>query len=316
LVSVLMGSYNHEKYVAQAIESVLNQTFSDFEFIIVDDGSADNSRAVIEKFQTQDSRIRAFFHQKNLGISKTINECLKQAGGEYVSFIGSDDLWIPYKLERQLAVIKNCKDKIVWSEGQVINGIGAFTGQTVTQHMLCPKKKSGDLFQELLREDVVFGQSTLFRTKFAQEIAFNENLQFVADHQFFVELAKQHEFVFIPEPLATYRVHGENSTLKNEKVWFKERIILRNRFLDKYCDEISRQSMADIYYKIGHAYSGLSEKALAQQFYLKAVRTNPLRANTLLYLILALTNGDGAAGEFLQNYYQRLTSLLIRFSEE
>jgi glycosyltransferase involved in cell wall biosynthesis len=311
-----MGSYNHEKYVAQAIESVLNQTFPDFELIIIDDASTDNSKAVIEKFQEQDSRVKAFFHQKNLGISKTVNEGIKRACGEYVSFIGSDDMWVPYKLERQLAVIKNCTDKIVWSEGQIINGAGAFTGQIVTRRMLCPAKKSGNLFQELLREDVVFGQSTLFKTRFAQETAFNENLQFVADHQFFVELAKQHEFVFIPEPLATYRVHGQNSTLKNEKVWFRERIILRNRFLEKYFDEISRQSMADIYYKIGHAYSGLDEKALAQQFYLKAIRTNPFRANSLLYLILALTNGDGAAGEFLQNYYQRLTSLLIRFSTE
>ena len=311
-----MGSYNHEKYVAQAIESVLNQTFPDLELIIVDDASTDNSRAVIEKFQAQDSRVKAFFHQKNMGISKTTNECIRQASGEYVSFIGSDDMWVPYKLERQLAVIKNCKDKIVWSEGQIINSAGAFTGQMVTALMCSPKRKSGKLFQELLREDVVFGQSTLFKTKFARETAFNENLQFVADHQFFVELSEQHEFVFIPEPLATYRVHGQNTTLKNGKVWFRERIILRNCFLEKYSDEISRQSMADIYYKIGHAYSGLAQKDLAQQFYLKAIRTNPLRANSLLYLILALTNGDGTAGEFLQNYYQRLTSLLIRFSAE
>ncbi len=309
-----MSSYNHDKYIAEAIESVLNQTFRDFELIIVDDASADNSKAVIEKFQAQDGRIKAFFHQKNMGISPTINECLDVARGKYVSFIGSDDGWFPTKLEKQLNLIRNCEDKIVWSEGKVIDSNGAFTGQTVTWRMSCPKKKSGNLFQELLMEDFVFGQSTLLKTEYAQETAFNEDLRFVADHQFFVELAREHEFVFIPEPLARYRVHGQNTTLKNQRQWFKERIILRENFLRKYAGEIGRQSLADIYHKIGHAFGGLGEKALAQRFYLRAVRANPFRANSLLYLSLALTNGDGLAGEFLQNYYRRLSSLLMYLS--
>ena len=306
-----MGSYNHGKYLSQAIESVLNQTYPDLELIIVDDASTDDSRAVIEKYQARDARVKAFFHQKNLGISKTINECLAQARGEYASFIGSDDAWVPAKLKKQLAIIEKSPDKIVWSEGEIIDGEGTPTNQAVTRHMFCPPKKSGNLFQELLREDFVFGQSAILKTKYAQETAFNENLQYVADHQFFAELAKKHEFVFIDEPLAIYRVHGQNTSSKNEKLWFKERIILRKNFLEKYSGEISRQSKADLYYKIGHAYGGLGEKALAQQFYLKAIRANPFRANSLLFLTLALTNGDGFAGEFLQNYYRRLTSLLV-----
>jgi glycosyltransferase involved in cell wall biosynthesis len=311
-----MGSYNHEKYLAQAIESVLNQTFGDLELIIVDDASTDNSKAIIEAYQARDSRVIAYFHQKNLGISKTINDCLSQAQGEYVSFIGSDDGWFPYKLEKQLEVIKRYPEGIVWSEGKIIDSEGVLTNQKVTEHQLSPKKKSGNLFEELMREDFVFGQSALLKTEFAKKIAFDEDLHLVADHQFFAELAREHEFVFMDEPLAYYRVHGQNVSSKHAQLWFKERILLRNRFLEQYGGQISRRTIADIYYKIGHAYYGLHEKALAQHYYLKALRVNPPRANSFLFLSLALTGGDGFFGEFLGGCYQKMSSVLMHFSSE
>jgi glycosyltransferase involved in cell wall biosynthesis len=311
-----MGSYNHEKYLAQAIQSVLDQTFSDFELIVVDDASTDNSKTVIETYQAKDPRVKAFFHKKNMGISKTLNDCLRQAHGKYVSFVGSDDGWFPDKLEKQLGVIERYEDCIVWSEGKIIDSQGVFMEQNVTEHQLSPKRKSGNLFQELLREDFVFGQSALLKTEFAREVAFNENLQLVADHQFFVDLAKEHEFVFLNAPLAYYRVHGQNITSKNEQLWFKERILLRNHFLEEYGGQISRRSLADIHYKIGHAYAGLHQKSLAKHYYLKALRINPPRANSFLFLSLALTGGDGCFGAFLGDCYQKMSSVLMRFSSE
>jgi len=309
-----MSSYNHEKYLAHAIESVLCQTFSNLELIIVDDASTDNSPAIIETYQTNDSRVRATFHQTNLGISKTLNDGLRQAKGKYVSFIGSDDGWLPNKLEKQLNVIKSCEDRLVWSDGKVIDSKGVPTGINLTQYQSSPQRKSGNLFQELLQEDFVFGQSVLLKTQFAQQNAFNERLKLVADHQFFVGLAKEHEFVFMAEPLAVYRVHGQNITLKNEQLWFKERILLRNFFLEHYGAQIGKRSLADIYYKIGHAYAGLNQKGLAQHYYLKALRVNPLRINSLLFLLLALTGGDGFLGTFLGGGYQKICTLLTRFS--
>lgn len=314
LVTVLMGSYNHEKYISEAIESVLNQTFPDLELIIVDDGSSDSSRDIIRKYQEQDSRVKPIFHSQNMGIARSANDGLKEAKGKYLTFIGSDDVWLSFKLEKQIDFIKDHEDKIVWSEGQIINGEGTPTGQVMTQLLFSPKKKDGNLFQELLQEDFIFGQSTLLKTEYAQETAFNENFRYVNDHLFFVALSRKHEFVFIPEPLAKYRLHGRNTTLNNEKTWFKERIILRSNFLERYSAEISAQSMADIYYKIGHAYSGLDEKELAKKFYLKAIRVDPFRANSLLFLILALTNGEGFVGKVLAGSYRRLTSALLHFN--
>ena len=147
----------------------------------------------------------------------------------------------------------------------------------------------------------------MLKTEFAQEVAFNEHLRLVNDHLFFVELAKNHQFIFMPEPLAKYRLHGNNSTLRNKETWFKERIKLRNHLLTRYSGEISNGTIADIYYKIGHAYSGLNQKNVAKHYYLKAIRTDPLRSHSALFLILALTNGNGFVGELLQESYNKVT---------
>ncbi|MCW4000980.1 MAG: glycosyltransferase [Candidatus Bathyarchaeota archaeon] len=308
LVSAMMGSYNYGRYLDEAIQSVLNQTFKDLELIIIDDGSTDGSQKIIEKYQSADPRVKAVFHSKNMGIPRTINDAFTLARGKYVAFIGSDDVWAPAKLERQLAVMEKHPDAIVWSQAQIIDADGALTGQLVTDLLRTPKQKSGNLFQELLREDVVFGQSLLVKAETAKKFPFDETLRFVNDHLFFVQLAKQHPFIFIDEPLVKYRIHGQNATSKFHRLWFKERIMLRECLLSKYSSQISRRSKADIYYKIGHAYSGLHEKSSARRFYLKALAANPLRSEGALYLILALTNGEGAVGSRLESSYRDLAS--------
>jgi glycosyltransferase involved in cell wall biosynthesis len=316
LVSVAMLSYNHEKYIAHAIESVLSQTFEDLELIIVDDGSKDNSRHIIKEYSAKDPRVKPMFHERNFGIARGANDCLKSASGEYFGFIGSDDLWVPNKIEKQLKVIKKDTEKIVWSEGQIINGNGELTGGTTTELLFSPVKKSGHIFQELLREDFILGQSILMKTDIAQKYSFNENLRYVNDHQFLIDIAKDHDFVFMPEPLALYRLHGQNITSKNQKLWFKERIMLRNHLIEKYGTEISAQSLADMYYKIGHAYAGLDQKELARYFYTKAVLVDPLRSHTPLYMILALTNGEGLVGGTLQSSYNKVLMASTKFLGE
>ena len=99
-VSVILTSYNHAAYVAAAIESVLNQTFSDYELLIVDDGSTDNSREIIRTFD--DSRIKLFLYEKNRGPVTAIHDAINSARGKYIAVHHSDDLWSPDKLEKQV----------------------------------------------------------------------------------------------------------------------------------------------------------------------------------------------------------------------
>ena len=162
LVSVLMCSFNHEQYIWEAIESVLDQSFKDLELIIVDDCSIDSSREIIEKYSAKDERVRAFFHEKNMGIAKTANDGFKEARGKFISFIGSDDAWVPHKLEKQLALINNNEDRVLWSEGEIIDSDGFSTGITFSQmHSSTKKKKTGNIFEEIINDNYILGQSLL-----------------------------------------------------------------------------------------------------------------------------------------------------------
>lgn len=101
LVSVLMSVYNSEIFLVEAIESVLNQTYKDFEFIIIDDGSKDNSLAIAKKYQQQDARIVIDSHE-NMGLGNSLNRAMKIAKGEWIARMDADDIMLPNRLEEQL----------------------------------------------------------------------------------------------------------------------------------------------------------------------------------------------------------------------
>jgi sugar O-acyltransferase (sialic acid O-acetyltransferase NeuD family) len=123
LVSVIMAAYNHEKYVASAIESVLAQTFEDFELVIIDDGSTDGTAGVIRRFT--DPRIRARFSTKNGGNIFTKNKCLDMARGRYIAILNSDDAFMPDKLEKQVAFLdENPECAAVLSDAEIIDDDG------------------------------------------------------------------------------------------------------------------------------------------------------------------------------------------------
>ena len=98
-VSVIIPSYNHEKFVEECINSVLHQTFQDFEIIITDDASTDRTVEIIERFE--DPRIKLFKHSKNQGVSIAANNCILHASGKYIAWLSTDDAWYPEKLELQ-----------------------------------------------------------------------------------------------------------------------------------------------------------------------------------------------------------------------
>ena len=120
LVSVYMGTWNQERFIAEAIESVLGQDFEDLELIIVDGASTDETRKIIDRYAQQDPRIRVIFQERNMGISGACNDGIEAAKGKFVANIDSDDVWVPDKLTKQLAVLERDEDLIVWSEGGLL----------------------------------------------------------------------------------------------------------------------------------------------------------------------------------------------------
>ncbi len=311
LVSAVMTSYNHDRYLSESIESVLNQTFPDFELIITDDCSTDQSQKIITNYQQRDSRIHATFHKQNMGITQTLNDCLDQVHGKYVCFLDSDDIWVGDKLEKQLAVLKQDDSKLVWSEGDIIDGKGQKTGQLFTGFLGAPPSRNGDLFELLLAEQFILLQTVIFRSEYIRNLRFDFDLKYVNDHRFLVDLAVDHEFLFMPEHLAKYRVHGGNITLQKEREWAKDKIRIRKYFLEKYGDRLSPKAKADIIYQIGFYLSRLGEKTEAKKYYLLALKTDHAHINSALYTALALTQGDGLAGQLMLDSYNLTTELLV-----
>ncbi|USN57519.1 MAG: glycosyltransferase family 2 protein [Candidatus Peribacteria bacterium] len=107
LISVIMPVYNTERFVGEAIESILNQTFTDFEFIVIDDGSTDSSREIIQHYAQQDQRIRAFQNEENKGISYTRNKLIELTNTNYIATQDSDDISLPQRLELSYNYLEN-----------------------------------------------------------------------------------------------------------------------------------------------------------------------------------------------------------------
>lgn len=128
-VSVLIPAYNHEKYVKSAIQSVLDQRFQDFEIIITDDGSSDNTLREIRDFS--DPRIKVFAHEKNRGAVVAERTCFENSVGEYIAILNSDDMFLPDKLEKQVIFLdENTQYGAVFSYAEIIDENGApFTDQ-------------------------------------------------------------------------------------------------------------------------------------------------------------------------------------------
>ena len=285
LISVIMPSYNHERFISEAIESVLNQTFTDLEFVIIDDASKDKSKEIIKVYEEKDSRIRAFFHSENKGIARTTNDGIERVKGEFIAFIDSDDIWAIDKLKKQAKVLEKNDDLIVWSEGEIIDATGSPLGELFTQrHNASKKKKSGDIFEELLKGNFIFGSSLIFKRENIGDIRFDERLKYLNDYKFMVNLARRYKYYFIQEPLARYRIH-ERNTITDKKGYLNDNITIGKYFLEKCDNKISDNTKACIFSMIINTYLSLDEVAKAGQFIHQAIKIDLIDPSNLCYLI-------------------------------
>ena len=316
-VSVIMPSYNHSRFIKDAIQSVLNQTFEDFELIIIDDGSFDDSQEIIQEFAEIDSRVKPIFHKKNMGIARTLNDGLKSSKGEFITFIASDDVWTPNKLEVQLEILARNEDLVVWSEGEIIDANGNPTGQTFTErHTATNRKKNGRIFEELLKGNFIFGSSMILKRKNLGKIKFDESLKYLNDYKFVVDLAWKYEYHFIESPLAKYRIHGGNTILSDKKGWLIDTIRVNKYFLEQYGDRISRKLRAMLHYKIALVYIQLGNKMVAKEYLHKIFLTYPASLYWGMLLVILYTNKNSFTRKVLRKLYScQLTEHFKRYNK-
>ncbi len=221
-VSVIIPSYNHARFIAEAIQSVLDQTFQDFEIVITDDGSTDNSIEVIEKFT--DERIRLFRHASNQGACVTSNNCIKQARGKYIAMLSSDDVWLPTKLEKQVRFLEEHPlfgavfSKIQWVDEQ-------------SKHITNPDLYYANIFDVENRNrfqwlNYFFYQgnclchpSSLIRREVYNEVGYlDPTLANLPDFDLWIRICLRYEIYVLDEKLVNFRHFADESNASGNTV--------------------------------------------------------------------------------------------------
>ncbi|NCU33542.1 MAG: glycosyltransferase family 2 protein, partial [Candidatus Moranbacteria bacterium] len=199
LVSVIIPTYNREKAVVRAVQSVLNQTFQDFEIIVIDDCSKDQTESAIRKIG--DPRIQLIKHERNQGGSVARNTGVHASRGEFIAFLDSDDEWLSHKLEYQLTLLRQSTKSL----GVVYSGFYYVDSENVQYSQFKPFLK-GDVYFGLLQGNSVMTLSTIVIRRFYWDKTqgFDPLLPSCQDWDLYLQLAKLCEFDFVEEPLAKY----------------------------------------------------------------------------------------------------------------
>ncbi|WP_424353744.1 glycosyltransferase family 2 protein [Methanobacterium sp. MBAC-LM] len=250
VVSVIMPSYNHEKFIPEAIESVLGQTFRDLELIIIDDKSGDNSQQIIDEFAQKDNRIKKIFHRENLGIAKTINEGIKNSTGKYIALIASDDMWIREKLEKQLKILEADENLVVWCNSAIIDSNSNLTGE-ITSEKYKNATPHGYVFEEIVNS-WISGSGIIIKRENIQDMRYSENLKYLNDTQFYADLAYRYQFYYMVEALSKYRLHGDNASfgeITDIKGWYHDSLVLCIYLFQEYGSGLSYKALKNIFYK-------------------------------------------------------------------
>jgi glycosyltransferase involved in cell wall biosynthesis len=212
-VSVCIPVYSSAKYIQETVDSILNQTYKDFEIIIVDDGSPDESTwDLISSF----SHPVKVFRQENRGIAGAKNACVEKASGEYIAFCDHDDLWKKDKLEKQVKVLdENVEIGFVFTGFTRLN---EFEGEIKT---LLQKIDSKDVFASLLKKSYIYTSTLLIRKTLWDKMGgYNKSFTLADDLEFHLRLAYNAKPYCISEALMLYRLHSTNtsrSSISKEK---------------------------------------------------------------------------------------------------
>jgi len=206
LVTIVTPIYNSSQFLGKTIQSVLSQTYENWEMIIVDDCSQDNSLAIAENYAAVDQRIRAFKLPKNSGAAAARNAAIKVARGRFVAFLDSDDLWVPKKLEKQINFMLNHGVALSFSSYYKINEHG-----DIFELMGVPEKVS---YNELLKTCVIGCLTAVYDTNALGKIYMPTNTK-REDFATWLGILKKVDFAFsLAEPLAQYRVYYNQSSGK------------------------------------------------------------------------------------------------------
>ena len=228
-VSVLALSYNHERFVDESLDAISSQTFRDFELIIVDDCSTDDTARRVEHWLERTGFPATFVrNETNLGVSASRNLGLSLARGEYLCTAATDDAYEPSRLEHQVACFSSEGPDVaaVYSEVLVIDEQGSEQPES-EQRWLSTESPSGDVFDQLLRENFIPSPATMMRRSSVEEVGGWDEEVVLDDWDLFLRLADRHRIQFCPGVVARYRLTTTGLSRDPDRAVERSRSVVR-----------------------------------------------------------------------------------------
>jgi glycosyltransferase involved in cell wall biosynthesis len=225
-VSVIMSVFNGEKHLREAIESILNQTFSDFEFIIINDGSTDRTQDIAEGFRQLDNRIR-LINQSNMGLTKSLNKAIRLARGEFIARMDADDIALPERFEKQVDFLEKHSDvALLGTAYYEIDEKGEVIGEKIFP------ERDEEIRKIILKCNPFFHASVMVRREVFEIVGlYDESIPFAQDYDFWLRIAGKYKVANLPEPLMKRRYTPVNISIAQENEQLKWALEVRKRAL-------------------------------------------------------------------------------------
>lgn len=277
-VSIIIPTYNRAHLLPRAICSVLKQSFHDWELIIVDDGSTDDTEEVVRDFS--DPRVRYIRHDTNRGAPAARNTGIRAARGRYIAFLDSDDEWLPEKLEKQLKIFETSDADV----GAVYTGAIFVEEESGRKRIKAPRVKGWILTEEMAYNPVGSTSRVMVKRECIDECGyFDECLPCHEDWDMWIRIAQRYKFDYVAEPLVRYFEHSRSISTDPDRLiagykalWAKYNIEGRDRWL-----------RALHYFRLGHRLCYYGAIHAGRQYLLKSLLMQPFSPRYVIALLLS-----------------------------
>ena len=288
-VSINLCCYNSEKYLEETLQSIFTQTFTDWELVIVNDGSTDSTEEIIKRYSRNGRRI-VYRYQPNAGLGNARNKATQLSSGEYLAFIDHDDLWMPEKLEAQIKLFEqNPTLGLVYCDGYTIDSLGNLIIQYSSKHPLA----RGNIFNQLVRNSFIPPASAVIKRSVFNEVGPFPAFQTAEEYDLFLKITYQYPADFVAAPLFKYRSHEDNFSRRGTRgCLHRETIAIRKYWKDQIpASDIARARTMKKLLALGFASYGtwLLEEGRTDEARQNLVNSLKLYPFQFRYLHYALT---------------------------
>lgn len=274
-VSIIVAAYNAARYLSAAINSVLTQTYADWEIIVIDDGSTDGTSSVVRSYSPKLGAQLRYVYQANRGVSAARNRGIREARGEFVAILDADDVWLPARLARGVAVMDSSpRVGLVHSRIARINSDG-----TIFDYLVFPARyQSGMIAVDLYtRRANILSATVLLRKRCLNDVGnFDETMHTCEDRDLWFRLAEHYEVAYIDEILAHYRVNTGGATSDPDRMLKGQLFFVRKHYKRGSCGWVALcRALAQIYREQGDLFFSRHQVMKSIRYYSRSAMYNP-----------------------------------------